>query len=265
MRRSVYLALIAAVLLLVPVRALGAERLSPMVAQGLDSLARAKAVYTTPTIAAWPTASAITYGQSLAASTLTGGTTDVTGTFAFTDPTIVPAVGTYTAGVTFTPLDTANYTKVTGTVAVTVNEVPPPGEYTWSDYLGIPLLVLLALGIVRLAEWDRVGGPCFIATAAWGTPLAPEVDRLRGFRDNTLLAGALGTAAVDVYYRVSPGLADAVAASPALAMVVRMALIPVLVLVSLPTPLLAGLAVLTVALVLRRIARRRKEKRQTAE
>ena len=70
---------------------------------------------------------------------------------------------------------------------------------------------------------------------------------------------------MDVYYHVSPAIADAVAASPALAMVVRMALIPVIVLVSLPVPLLAGLALLMGGLALRRIVRGRRENRDPAK
>ncbi len=75
------------------------------------------------------------------------------------------------------------------------------------------------------------GGPsggCLIATAAYGTPLAAEIDTLRVLRDGHLLHGAFGTALVDTYYRVSPPIARRVADHPALAMIVRCALAPVL-------------------------------------
>ncbi len=76
----------------------------------------------TPSVTAWPTASAITFGQALSASTLSGGSATVAGSFAFTAPSTVPgAVGTYSAAVTFTPTDTTNYTSVSGNVNVTVN------------------------------------------------------------------------------------------------------------------------------------------------
>ncbi|HOJ34659.1 MAG TPA: IPT/TIG domain-containing protein [Candidatus Hydrogenedentes bacterium] len=71
------------------------------------------------------------------------------------------------------------------------------------------------------------GGPCFIATAAYGTPLAEQIDVLRAVRDHFLLTNAFGTAIVDVYYRVSPALADVIAAHPLLAGVVRLLLWPV--------------------------------------
>lgn len=72
------------------------------------------------------------------------------------------------------------------------------------------------------------GGSCFIATAAYGTPLAPELDVLRGLRDQRLLTNAVGTAAVDAYYRLSPALADRVARAPGLAALTRALLVPVL-------------------------------------
>jgi len=73
-----------------------------------------------PTVSAWPTASSITYGQTLASSTLTGGTATVAGSFAWTTPSTVPAEGTASYGVTFTPVTAANYAAVTGTVSLTV-------------------------------------------------------------------------------------------------------------------------------------------------
>ena len=79
----------------------------------------------TPTVTTWPTASAITSGQALSASTLSGGVASVAGNFAFTAPTTTPAVGTASQSVTFTPSDTTNYTTVSGTVSVTVNKTAP--------------------------------------------------------------------------------------------------------------------------------------------
>ena len=85
----------------------------------------------TPTITAAPTAIAITEGQALSASNLSGGTATgvgggLDGTFAFTAPGTTPAVGTASQDVTFTPTDTANYNNATTSVSVRVNSGADP-------------------------------------------------------------------------------------------------------------------------------------------
>ena len=67
---------------------------------------------------------------------------------------------------------------------------------------------------------------CFIATAAWGSPLDPHVHSLRRFRDRVLLRNAPGRALVSLYYRFSPPLADYIAARPAARAVARAILWP---------------------------------------
>ncbi len=73
----------------------------------------------TPAVSAWPTASSITYGQTLASSTLTGGTASVPGSFAWTSPSTVPNAGTSAQSVTFTPTST-NYAPVVNSTSVNV-------------------------------------------------------------------------------------------------------------------------------------------------
>ena len=79
----------------------------------------------TPTVSAWPTAGAITYNQTLTSSTLIGGEASVDGMFTFDAPATKPDTGSYSAAVTFTPTDTANYRTASGTVGVTVNNATP--------------------------------------------------------------------------------------------------------------------------------------------
>jgi hypothetical protein len=74
-----------------------------------------------PSVTAWPTAAAIIYGQTLANSTLSGGSATPVGTFAFTTPSTTPNAGTALQSVTYTPNDTANYNPASTTVSVTVN------------------------------------------------------------------------------------------------------------------------------------------------
>jgi hypothetical protein len=70
-------------------------------------------------------------------------------------------------------------------------------------------------------------GACFIATAAYGTPMAEEIQILRKFRDEYLLTNQVGQSLVDVYYTVSPPMADFIAEHPSLKPVVRAGLVPV--------------------------------------
>jgi len=99
-------------------------------------------------VTAWPTATAITFGQTLAASTLSGGTSTPAGTFAFTAPATAPNTGTAAQGVAFTPTDSANYNTASGTVSVTVaqaNQTIIFGTLANKNY-GDPSFTLAATG-----------------------------------------------------------------------------------------------------------------------
>ncbi|MGH2652368.1 MAG: FG-GAP repeat domain-containing protein, partial [Actinomycetota bacterium] len=76
-------------------------------------------------------------------------------------------------------------------------------------------------------------GFCFIATAAFGSPLAPQVQLLREFRDRYLMTNAPGRLFVSAYYRTSPPVARRIADSEVLRAITRAGLIPVIGWVSL--------------------------------
>jgi len=67
---------------------------------------------------------------------------------------------------------------------------------------------------------------CFIATAAFGTPLAEEVKYLRAFRDEYLLTSETGRKLVNLYYATSPPLARIIGQNEKLRAVARTALMP---------------------------------------
>lgn len=73
---------------------------------------------------------------------------------------------------------------------------------------------------------------CFVATAAHGAAYAEEVATLRRFRDEVLLPTDAGLTAVELYYYLSPDLADAIRRRPALRAATRWALKPLVWLAS---------------------------------
>lgn len=97
--------------------------------------------------------------------------------------------------------------------AMTTEPSPPPSEW-----------VIRSMN-QDISELTR--SRCFIATAAYGSPLAGEVQTLREFRDRYLLHNRPGRLFVHLYYRLSPPLARQVARNPALAAEVRLFLRPI--------------------------------------
>jgi hypothetical protein len=67
---------------------------------------------------------------------------------------------------------------------------------------------------------------CFIATAAYGTPMAADVMALRHFRDEYLLSSGTGRAFVENYYRYSPPIARFIGDKPILRRITRAILRP---------------------------------------
>jgi hypothetical protein len=72
------------------------------------------------------------------------------------------------------------------------------------------------------------GGGCFIATAAFGSPLAGQVEILRQFRDRYLLTNAPGQKFVAWYYRNGPAAANYIKDKPLIKAAVRMTLYPLI-------------------------------------
>jgi predicted Zn finger-like uncharacterized protein len=83
---------------------------------------------------------------------------------------------------------------------------------------------LLAAAEDRIQQGRR--RRCFIATAAYGSPLADEVGTLRRYRDEVLERSPAGRCLTRAYYLLSPPLAALVAAHPAARALVRRLLAP---------------------------------------
>ena len=81
-------------------------------------------------------------------------------------------------------------------------------------------------------ECTIAGGGCLIATATFGSELAPQVQFLREIRDNTVLSTASGTSFMTAfnsfYYSFSPTIADWERQNPMFKETVKVAIIPLL-------------------------------------
>ncbi|MDC0153862.1 peptidase [Nitrosopumilus sp.] len=81
-------------------------------------------------------------------------------------------------------------------------------------------------------ESSEEGGGCLIATAAYGSELAPQVQQLRELRDNQLLQTESGTAFMntfnDIYYSFSPTIADMERENPYFKEAVKLAITPMI-------------------------------------
>jgi hypothetical protein len=98
---------------------------------------------------------------------------------------------------------------------------------------------------------------CFIATAAYGSPLEPHVQALRQFRDRYLQHSALGRAFIRFYYRHSPPIAAVIAEHDWLQFLVRMLLTPLVLAIAFPLRALLLLALVAALLLLSPAGRRR--------
>ena len=79
---------------------------------------------------------------------------------------------------------------------------------------------------------------CFIATAAFGTPMASQVQVLRDFRDSYLMTNDAGRMFVNFYYNNSPVIANYIAQKEGLRTATRWTLMPIIYVVEYPAILL---------------------------
>ena len=81
-------------------------------------------------------------------------------------------------------------------------------------------------------ESSEEGGGCLIATATYGSELAPQVQMLREIRDNQLMNTESGSAFMsgfnELYYTFSPTIADMERESPMFKEIVKLGLTPML-------------------------------------
>ena len=97
-----------------------------------------------------------------------------------------------------------------------------------SNIAGSVLLTNLDTNNISSSE----GGGCLIATAAYGSEMAPQVQFLREIRDNTVLQTQSGVSFMSVfnqfYYSFSPAVADYERENPVFKEAVKVGLTPLL-------------------------------------
>jgi hypothetical protein len=99
----------------------------------------------------------------------------------------------------------------------------------------------LVNGICQVKTEEPKGGGCLIATAAYGSELAPQVQFLREIRDNTVMSTSSGVAFMSgfnqLYYSFSPTIADMERENPMFQEAVRAFI----------TPMVSTLSIMTLA------------------
>jgi len=144
------------------------------------------------------------YTLTMAASPVMGGTaTDVTDTSPYEEGKFVSIQAVTASGYQF-----VRWTATAGAFSNANAEV------TGFQMPGADVTVT--------ANFEVTGGSgCFIATAAYGSPTAEQIDVLREFRDVVLLESTAGSQFVALYYKLSPPVADFISGSNFLRTLVR--------------------------------------------
>jgi uncharacterized repeat protein (TIGR02543 family) len=146
------------------------------------------------------------YTLTTAASPIMGGTAyDVTGTSPYMEGEVVSLQAVAASGYQF-----AGWAAPAGSLA---------NAYATATTFTMPAQDIVVTATFQVISTGGVG--CFVATAAYGSPTAEQLDVLRGFRDGVLLESSAGSRVVDLYYRLSPPVADFVSGDSFLRTLVR--------------------------------------------
>jgi uncharacterized repeat protein (TIGR02543 family) len=145
------------------------------------------------------------YTLTVAASPIMGGTAyDVTGTSPYNEGEVVSIQAAAAVGYQF-----VGWTASAGSFA---NYLAPATTF-----------IMPAQNVIVTATFQVISttSGCFIATAAYGSPTAEQLDVLRGFRDGVLLESGAGSQFVALYYRLSPPIAGFISENSFLRTLVR--------------------------------------------
>jgi hypothetical protein len=108
-----------------------------------------------------------------------------------------------------------------GTYAETLTGLRPNTEYDFIAQLKHNDIEMEDTTLQFTTDTPSPSGGCFIATAAYGTSTAEQIDVLREFRDVVLLESIPGSQFVALYYQLSPPVADIIAGNTLFRTLVR--------------------------------------------
>lgn len=193
-----------------------------MPAQSVTVIANFEPAEGVPTVSTEAATGVTTYSANLNTSFTVGSSDEVELRFAVKRPTDPSWF--------HTPWESR---QADGAYSYTLTGLSPQSEYDFKAQVKFNDTVIEG-GVVRFATAQQPGAGvgfdlsrfgCFIATAAYGTPAAEQIDVLRDFRDDVLLGSALGSRFVALYYWLSPPVANVIAENGLLRTVVREILI----------------------------------------
>jgi uncharacterized repeat protein (TIGR02543 family) len=146
----------------------------------------------------------VEYTLTMAASPVLGGTaTDLTGTSPYLEGDVVSIQAAAASGYQF-----VSWTATAGSFSNANTEVTS--------------FTMPAQDVTVTAGFEVAsGGGCFVATAAYGSPTAEQLNVLREFRDAVLLESTAGSQFVTLYYKLSPPVADFISGNSFLRTLVR--------------------------------------------
>ena len=118
-----------------------------------------------------------------------------------------------------------------GTLAsVTISNLKPATQYSAAVRAVEPCGQVSPIASVTFTtpsmKFTQLSG-CFVATAAWGSALAPDVDAMRKVRDRLRSRSTMFAVATDLYYRSGPAAAEVLRRSDTARALVRRLLGPI--------------------------------------
>jgi hypothetical protein len=123
-------------------------------------------------------------------------------------------------------------TKSIESVASTSEPVPEPTPEPQPTCGAGTELVNGICQVIKTETSESKGGGCLIATATYGSELAPQVQQLRELRDNKLLQTKSGTSFMttfnDFYYSFSPVIADYERENPIFKEMIKIGITPMI-------------------------------------